>query len=140
MAIIVEKNLAAAILLESMIRSAYADTRSSDVQPLQWSIMRYLAQANGKPCTLHSIARYVGVTAAPASRAVETLHKRGLISKRRDPDNARAVAVTITSPGIALLASDPLLPIAVRLQKLPDHTNSEFIRILRNLALASDES
>ncbi|MEM6374932.1 MAG: MarR family transcriptional regulator [Pseudomonadota bacterium] len=135
-----DKHLATAILLETLVRSAYADRRSGSVQPLQWSILRYLRQTAPDPRSLQAIARYVGVTAAPASRAVDTLNKRGFLTKKRNPDNARSVSIAITSQGLELLENDPLFAIGEQIRQLPAEERSAFIRTLRHLVLHKDES
>ena len=49
-------SLAAAVLLERLIRDTYTARHSSEIQPLQWSILRYLAahRAVSEP---HALAR-----------------------------------------------------------------------------------
>lgn len=130
-----DSNLAAAVLIERVIRSAYAARRSEDVQPLQWSILRYLGKSPDKSRSLASVAQYVGVTPAPASRAVQTLQNRGLVSKCQNPENLRATSISITSKGLGVLEEDPLLRIASALSKLPEAKNRDFLRTLRDLVL-----
>lgn len=129
--------LAAALLMEHLVRSAYPEKRSSSVQPLQWSILRYLRSAGDEGQSLSTIARYVGVTAAPVSRAVTTLEKRGLVTKEAGPINARAVSIEITQKGLALLVDDPMLQLARRLKQLPLEDRRAFIGTLRALTVGA---
>ncbi len=129
--------LAAALLMENLVRSAYPEKRSSSVQPLQWSILRYVRSTEDEGRTLGAIARYVGVTAAPVSRAVATLEKRGLVSKSPSRENARAISIRITAKGLALLEDDPMLRLAHRLRELPMQDRRVFFRTLRALTLGA---
>ena len=127
--------LAAAILMERLVRASYPEKRSSSVQPLQWSILRYLNDSESTGRDLSSIAKYVGVTAAPASRAVATLEKRGLLTKRTHPNNARTLVIQITKNGMEFLENDPMLILASRLRALSSRERATFIKTLRALSL-----
>ena len=61
---------ASAVLLEKIFRNAYENRRSSEVQPLQWSIMRYLVHASEDRRTVVWLASFLGMTHAPVARAV----------------------------------------------------------------------
>lgn len=130
-----DRSLGIAILLEEAVRSAYKARSSKDIQPLQWSILRYLGLTPQDGRDLASVANYAGVTPAPVSRAVQTLEARGLIEKQRSREDRRAVSIRITAKGLATLGSDPLLQIAYKLRQLPDHEVEAIGRGLRKLVL-----
>lgn len=129
-----KSDIAAAVLLERIVRDSYGSKRSSEIQPLQWSILRFLQQAQDGGSNLSTITQHLGLTLSPVSRAVQTLCKRGLVSKRVNPKNAREVIVTLTEDGVDTLAEDPLLNIARGLRRLPEGQRAQFIRAIRDLA------
>ncbi len=131
-----DRNLGIAILLEEIVRSAYRARKSEDVQPLQWSILRYLSLSPNEGRDLASIGAYAGVTAAPASRAVKTLEERGLVRKEQGHEDRRAVSIRITNQGLKVLGDDPLLKIAYRLSQLPDDELAAISSGLRKLVLS----
>jgi DNA-binding MarR family transcriptional regulator len=57
-----------------------------------------LPQQFTKP--LSDLATALGITAATTSDAVKALSEKGLVSKTRDPENARALAITLTKTGL----------------------------------------
>ena len=91
--------LAAAVLLERLIRDSYGPRRSSDIQPLQWAILRHLERCGAERTNLSAVTQGVGLTLSPVSRAVSTLADRGLVKRVSNPENAREVLVTLTPLG-----------------------------------------
>jgi DNA-binding MarR family transcriptional regulator len=57
----------------------------------------------GEPIRLHDLADRLGVTAPTASRAVDGLVEHGLLERRPDPDDRRAVRISLTAEGRALV-------------------------------------
>ena len=127
--------IAAALLMESIVRQAYSERRSSAIQPLQWSILRYLSTTNDVTRELKSICSYVGVTTAPVSRAVSTLEKKGMVTRGEHPTSKRSVLITITEKGLAALDDDPILKIAERIAQLNPRDQDAFINAIRQLML-----
>ena len=127
--------IAAALLMEQLVRGAYSGKRSSAIQPLQWSILRYLSEVSIDASDITSICNYVGVTIAPASRAVSTLERRGLVTKGKHPLSRRSVSVAITDQGRAALQEDPILKIAERISLLSQKERASLVESLRQLIL-----
>lgn len=131
----IKKDVAAAILMEKIVRDVYSNKGSREVQPLQWSILRYLDRAAAKSSDLTSIARFLGLTLSPISRAVQTLEKRGFVTKRPDPQSGRAVVISLSDDGQAILEADPILKIAGKIGALPEAEREQFRNALRSLWL-----
>lgn len=130
--------VAAALLMERMVRGAYSEKHSTAIQPLQWTILRYLSAPSNESRDIKSICRYVGITPAPISRAISTLEGRQLVTKKPHPESKRSVVVTITEKGLKKLADDPILKIANRINAMNERDRDRFVRILRQLMI--DES
>jgi DNA-binding MarR family transcriptional regulator len=58
----------------------------------------------GEPIRLHDLAERLGVTAPTASRAVDGLVDHGLLERRPDPDDRRAVRISLTAEGRSQVA------------------------------------
>lgn len=129
---------ASAVLLEKIVRGAYENRRSSDVQPLQWSILRYLSIADEERCTIIWIASFLGVTHAPIVRAIKTLERRNFIEHRVNPADARSRIVRLSSEGMAQLNADPLLSVADRIDLLADPEKNALISAVRQLIPRTD--
>ena len=127
--------MAAALLMERIIRETYSEKRSSAIQPLQWSILRYISEAPIEKRDVASISRYVGLTPAPVSRAITTLEERGHIRRSEHPKSRRSVAVTITKQGIAVLENDPILRVVRGIESFPRKDCEVFVKSLRKLML-----
>jgi DNA-binding MarR family transcriptional regulator len=52
---------------------------------------------------LRALARLAGIAAPTATRMVDGLEARGLVTRRRDPDDGRAVLIALTADGEAAL-------------------------------------
>jgi DNA-binding MarR family transcriptional regulator len=56
-----------------------------------------------EPIRLHDLAVRLGVTAPTASRAVDGLVEHGVLERRPDPDDRRAVRISLTTEGRSLV-------------------------------------
>ncbi len=133
-----EREYAAALLIERLVQDAYQDRRPSAIKPLQWSILRYLNQFNAKPVDVSTIARYLGKSKAPVSRAVSTLEKRGLLSKDKTVGSA-SIAIELTSEGRAALDDDRMFRFALWIASVSDRDRDIFLKSARALALVANE-
>jgi DNA-binding MarR family transcriptional regulator len=75
----------------------FDDTRSAD-----GVIFQYLIQGSKK---ISELADLLGVSQQGASKAVADLERRGYVVRRRDPEDARARRVELTSRGEAAIAA-----------------------------------
>lgn len=127
--------VAAAVLMERLIRDAYPARQSSQIQPLQWSILRYLARAPEDQRQLRYVAPFLNLTAAPVARALTTLAKRGLVAQRISDTDSRVKTITLTQIGLEALREDPILIVAERIGALPRTERDGFIKSIRSIAL-----
>lgn len=111
---------ASAVLLEKMIRDAYENRRSSEVQPLQWSILRYLNLATPERSTISWISSFLGITHAPVVRAVKTLQQRNFVIQKDNPADGRSKIILLSEHGLRQLDADPLLSVAERIERLAE--------------------
>jgi len=128
-------DLAVALLMERIVRGAYDARASREIQPLQWSILRYLGRFPVERRTLTRIAAYLDLTHAPISRAIRTLKTRGLVAVDPNPSDARSSIVSLTESGRATLELDPIRKIARSVRDLPDADRRAIRRSLRAIAL-----
>jgi DNA-binding MarR family transcriptional regulator len=61
------------------------------------------ADADAAGLGLRELARVVGIAAPTASRMVDGLAARGLVTRARDPEDGRAVRIALTADGAAAL-------------------------------------
>lgn len=133
-------DLAAALLMERLVREAYTDRGPGSVTPLQWAILRTIGRIDPGPCPQGWVARYVGVTAAPVSRAIRALERHGAVTTQRDADDKRQINVSLTPAGKDLLADDPIMAITARIQRLDPDQKVAFRRALQHLFVAPERT
>jgi len=127
--------IASVVLLERFVRDIYPTKHSSAIQPLQWSILRYLARTPADRCEVRWIAQFLGLTRAPVTRAIATLESRDLVKQQISDEDARTKTVTLTTLGVKTLAEDPIVLAAERIRILPKIDQEQFVRSVRSLAL-----
>lgn len=106
--------------LEQAVRQTYSDRRSSAIQPLQWSILRYLQTQPRPRCQLRYLAEHLQLTRAPVGRAVKTLEARGLLRQTSGAGDMRTKTIKLTEAGRQVLAEDPMRDAARRFAVLPE--------------------
>ena len=79
--------------------------------PTQAQILALVASGTGPQ--LRWIADWLGVTPATASDAVAALQQKGLVEKRRSPEDARRLAVALTARGQSAIRDIGVLPEAL---------------------------
>ncbi|MFV0299407.1 MAG: MarR family winged helix-turn-helix transcriptional regulator [Paracoccus sp. (in: a-proteobacteria)] len=124
---------ASAVLIEKIVREAYEHRRSSEVQPLQWSILRYLRLASDDRCTIAWIASFLGMTHAPVVRAVRTLLRRNYVLQEDNPADGRSKIIRLSREGLIQLSEDPLLGVAERIDRLSEDQKQALISAVRRL-------
>ncbi len=127
---------AAALLIEKIARTMYRDRAPGDTQPLQWSILRALHRAEPQDRTVAWIARYLGLTHAPVSRAVSTLVDRGLVRAAPGRHGGRARRLELTEAGRHKLQEDPIRDVALLLREVEAREFEALTRALTTVAMA----
>lgn len=78
---------------------AWKDGHEQGISPTQAQVLIALQAERGGGLRLSSIAATLAVTPATASDAVSALEAKGLLTKAPDPDDRRAISITLTSKG-----------------------------------------
>ncbi|MBX3273794.1 MAG: winged helix-turn-helix transcriptional regulator [Sandaracinaceae bacterium] len=79
-------------------KGAWEGAGARGLTPTQGEILRHVAAAASPP-RLGAIAKALGVRPATASKAVSALLDKGLVQKTAAPEDARALALTLTAKG-----------------------------------------
>jgi DNA-binding MarR family transcriptional regulator len=94
------------------------------------------------PRTNRELAELAGISAPTATRIVDGLLQRGLLSRVEDPTDRRAVVISLTVPGRAALAKKQREYAAVRRRiadALEPHEQEVAAELLRRLAAVIEE-
>lgn len=125
--------VALAVLLEQTVRQIYPERSPQAMHPGQWAALRYLARANREAATVAGLARYLGVTLAPASRATSALIRKGLVKGEPDTRDRRIVRLSLTEEGQELVSHDPILRVAEIIGDLPQDMQSNLTGTLEHI-------
>lgn len=120
-------------LLEQTARAVYESRGPKAVHPGQWAVLRYLARAGRQARTVGGVATFLGVTHAPASRAVAALARKELVTVKADNEDRRVRRIDITSAGRALLDQDPVHRLTSAIGALDSRAQTEFARTLETV-------
>lgn len=75
----------------------------------QWAVLLFLWEADGR--TQAELARQVAIEPPTMVRTIDRMVRDGLVTRERDPHDARATRISLTDEGAAL--RDELVPHAV---------------------------
>ncbi len=128
-------DVAAALLIEKIVRAAYPSREPGAIHPFQWSILRFLARVPEEQQTAHMVAKYLGVTAAPTSRAIQTLVKKGMVEQIKNETDGRSFRLRLTPAALLALEEDPLLRLAASVGDLPDAQRTPFKKALESIVM-----
>lgn len=106
-------------VLDQIHRIVHSDGFAGGLYPAQWCALRFVKQAGAAGSSVTAFARYHQSQKASASQTMEALVRKGLIAKRRDPYDGRAVLLTVTEAGSTLLTRDPLLALSDAIAAMP---------------------
>ncbi|GAB4302354.1 MAG: hypothetical protein Kow0058_16840 [Roseovarius sp.] len=101
----------------------------------QWTALRFFARANSASRTPSAFAEFQATTRGTASQTIKTLEARGLLRRRRCPDDGRSVRFELTAAGRALLAHDPLQHLAAAIDGLAPADRAALARLVPELAV-----
>jgi DNA-binding MarR family transcriptional regulator len=108
-----------ASLVEQLARYVNFLCWTDDMQPAQWSALRYFALAGGRARTVMGLATFQGTNPATASRTIAVLTRRGLLDSVPVADDRRSRTINLTAAGRDLLARDPLLRVEEAIAAMP---------------------
>lgn len=120
-------------LLEQTARAVYEARGPKAIHAGQWAVLRYLARAGRQARTVGGVATYLGVTHAPASRAVASLARKDYVTVKADADDRRVRKVDLTPAGRALLDKDPVHRLTAAIESLNGDKQKEFAATLETL-------
>jgi DNA-binding MarR family transcriptional regulator len=78
---------------------ARVETDDSALTTSQADLLAPLLECEPAGLGLRALARLAGIAAPTATRMVDGLEARGLVTRRRDPDDGRAVLIALTAEG-----------------------------------------
>jgi DNA-binding MarR family transcriptional regulator len=79
------------------------------------------------------VATFLGVTHAPASRAVAALARKELVTVKTDSEDRRVRRIDLTAAGRALLDQDPVHRLTSAIEALDSRAQTEFARTLETV-------
>ncbi|HEV7692158.1 MAG TPA: MarR family transcriptional regulator [Hyphomonadaceae bacterium] len=124
---------AVARLLEQTARAVYESRGPKAIHAGQWAVLRYLARASRQARTVGGVATYLGVTHAPASRAVAALARKSLVTVKADADDRRVRRIDLTASGKSLLDHDPVHRLTSAIEALSANQQKELAAALETL-------
>jgi DNA-binding MarR family transcriptional regulator len=99
-------------LIERISRLMRSGDHAGGLNPAQWEALRYLARANRFSRSPAALADYLGSTRGTVSQTLMALEAKGLIEKEPDPQDGRAVRLSLTADGAGHLEQDASLALA----------------------------
>ncbi len=117
-------------LLERTTRAVYEKRGPKEVHQGQWAVLRYLSAVNRELRSVGKIAAHLGVTHAPASRAVASLARKGHVTVGVDSGDRRMRRIDLTVSGQALLDQDPTHRLTSAIESLSHDEQRVFARTL----------
>jgi DNA-binding MarR family transcriptional regulator len=120
-------------LLEQTARAIYDARGPRAIHAGQWAVLRYLARAGRQARTVGGVATYLGVTHAPASRAVAALARKNFVTVRADAEDRRVRRIDLTASGRALLEHDPVHRLTAAIEELPHDSQTALAGMLETL-------
>ncbi len=106
------------MLLERFGRLLQSRGHELGLKPAQWEALRYLGRANRFSRTPSGLTAYLGSTKGTVSQTLIALEDKGLVRKKADRDDRRAVRLELTAAGRRALEADPLLELEASLDVL----------------------
>ena len=131
-----ESTLDIATRLERLARLLRQAGHAGGLVPAQWEVLRYLARDNRLSRSPGALARYLGSTKGTISQSLQTLLKKGLVTRQTRSDDERHVLLALTATGQTLLAQDPLRTIATGIDALGGKTRRRFAKGLAEIGRA----
>ena len=83
----------------------------------QWEAIRFVARTYWNSHSPRTLAEFMGSTKGIVSQMLKALESKWLITRSRKEDDGRAVTITVTLSGRALVIKDPLAQLSLPLQR-----------------------
>jgi len=128
-----ERVLAGLSRIGTVLRSqAWQGADPTGVHPTQAQVLVFLARTRPSGVRLSELADRLAVTRSTASESVKALERKGLLERRPDPKDGRAIAIVLTSAGEEVAARVAVWP-DLLLEVVADLDASEKGALLRML-------
>ncbi len=120
-------------LASRAIKERFAGT-STNVNGLQYGILRTLAFHSA---TLSDLSKGFVLDPSTLVPVVDTLERKGLISRQRDPNDRRRIPLSLTEKGAAMIKDVPLTheddPLYQCLQEMGEEKSETLLNLLREV-------
>lgn len=119
-----------ASLFEQTTRLVYNNRSPKELQPVQWSALRYFNSAGETARTVTGFSKFINVTKGPASRTIKTLVEQKYVVVTVNPDDARSSFFSLSASGVEKLKFDPLLRLIRAFEKIDSEELAIFSDII----------
>lgn len=107
---------------------------SENLNPAQWSLLRFLARSNVSARTSIGFARFHLTTKNAAAQTVDALLRKKLVRSTAHPHDQRSKLLELTAAGARTLQQDPMNDLVAALERLPEEDLHQLARITSALA------
>jgi len=103
-----KRQVSVASLMEQIGRCAYGQAFARDLNPAQWTALRYFGDANRFSRSVTGFARFHGTTLGTASQTVKSLVSKRYLCRRPDKQDRRKSRIDLTAKAKRALKRDPI--------------------------------
>lgn len=121
------------LLLDRLGRLTRELQFADGLNPAQWEVLRFLAQANRYSRTPSALADYLGSTKGTVSQTLIALENKGLIDRVKKTCDRRGVELRLTCDGKAMLAKDPMRTLERAIDDMASECGGMLVRGLSKL-------
>jgi DNA-binding MarR family transcriptional regulator len=104
-----------------------------ELSAAQWTVLRYLDNANLASRTPSAFAKFHGTTRGTASQTIRGLIKRGYLTQNRAARDKRSKQLDLTEKARAMRPSDPFEAVVRAANDLPVATRRQFAGALQHM-------
>jgi DNA-binding MarR family transcriptional regulator len=134
---------AVADVIEHIGRRLQSLAYSENLNPAQWTLLRFLAKSNPSARTPTGFARFHLTTKSAATQTIEALLRKRLIRTAPHPHDQRAKLLELTARGQQALHRDPMNKLVVALERMSGaelHQLAQLTsRLAHDLYIAADQ-
>jgi DNA-binding MarR family transcriptional regulator len=127
---------AIAELIEQLSRTIASRAVTGGMNPVHWTALRYISQANESARQVGAFAKFHLTTPSSASQTMTALENKGLVTKKAGPDGRQRI-LELTPKGRRLLNKDPIQALAASIQTLSDDQMFLMAEVMENLTRMS---
>ncbi len=121
------------LLLDRLGRLTRELQFADGLNPAQWEVLRFLAQANRYSRTPSALADYLGSTKGTVSQTLIALENKGLVDRVKKTCDRRGVELRLTCDGRAMLGRDPMRALEGAIENMAADCGGMLVRGLSKL-------